>query len=65
MTGRPDTVTVLGPGGWAPPSPAPSWAPPRGLDTRALDAVRARTDRAVAKGHGGDGFARVVELLKR
>ncbi|MFC9068661.1 MULTISPECIES: imine reductase family protein [Streptomyces] len=30
-----------------------------------LDAVKALTDRAVAEGHGGDGFARVLELLRR
>ncbi|MFB4194053.1 NAD(P)-dependent oxidoreductase [Streptomyces carpaticus] len=37
----------------------------RGLDTGVLDAVKALTDRAVTEGHGGDGFARVLELLKR
>ncbi|MDT0549660.1 MULTISPECIES: NAD(P)-dependent oxidoreductase [Streptomyces] len=37
----------------------------RGLDSEPLAAVRALMGRAIAQGHGGDGFASVIEVLER
>jgi 3-hydroxyisobutyrate dehydrogenase-like beta-hydroxyacid dehydrogenase len=35
----------------------------RGIDTSVLAATRALVDRAVAEGHGDDGFSRIAPLL--
>ncbi|MBT2397864.1 NAD(P)-dependent oxidoreductase, partial [Streptomyces sp. ISL-100] len=36
----------------------------RGLDTGQLEAIKAVADRAIAKGHGADGWASTFEVLK-
>jgi 3-hydroxyisobutyrate dehydrogenase-like beta-hydroxyacid dehydrogenase len=35
----------------------------RGIDTGSLRALRALTDRAIAAGHGGDGYARLAQII--
>jgi NADPH-dependent reductive aminase-like protein len=36
----------------------------RGLDTSVIDAVHALMNRAIAAGHGGDGFTRVTDVIR-
>ncbi|MGP4114219.1 NAD(P)-dependent oxidoreductase [Streptomyces sp. 4N509B] len=36
----------------------------RGLDTSVIDAVHGLMARAIAAGHGGDGFSRVVDVVR-
>ncbi|WP_432745785.1 hypothetical protein H7827_15205 [Streptomyces sp. JH002] len=36
----------------------------RGLDASVLRSVKALADRAVARGHGGDDFSRLVEVIR-
>ncbi|MEV0488785.1 hypothetical protein [Streptomyces atratus] len=35
----------------------------RGLDTSQLEAIKAVSDRAIAKGHGADSWASAIEAL--
>ncbi|MGC0422992.1 NAD(P)-dependent oxidoreductase [Embleya sp. AB8] len=36
----------------------------RGLDVGVLEAIKSVTDRAIARGHGGDSFASTIEVIR-
>lgn len=60
VPGRPARTTRS----WSSAAARVSASEARGVDTALPEVVRALARRAIARGHGGDGFSRVIEELR-